>query len=161
MIVLAQLPLARWLEGKQRLRAIAIMPLLFALAWVVIDAAGFWLGASAAFAVFLLAAVMTGVGECFHGPAHIALVADVGPAHLRGRYFALHSLSWGLAGAVGPAVGGAILDGAPFALWPLAAVALTVTAVGWFSLQRFLPARLQRIPHGEPETPVLDVAVAG
>jgi MFS family permease len=161
VIVLAQLPLARWLEGKRRLRAITIMPLLFALAWLLIDAAGFWLGATAAFLVFIAAAVMLGIGECFHGPAHIALVADVGPAHLRGRYFALHSLSWGLAGAVGPAVGGAILDTAPFALWPLAAAALAFTAAGWFMLQHFLPARLQRIPRAEPEAPVLDVAVAG
>jgi MFS family permease len=161
VIVVIQLPLARWLEGRLRLRAIAIMPLLFALAWLAIDAAGFWLEATAAFAVFVVAAVMLGIGECFHGPAHIALVADVGPAHLRGRYFALHSLSWGLAGSVGPALGGAILDHRPFALWPLAAAALTVTAAGWFTLQRFLPARLQRIPHGDIETPVLDVAVAG
>ena len=64
---------------------------------------------------------MFGVGECFHGPAHQALVADIGPEHLRGRYFAVHSLSWGLAGTVGPAVGGFILAAAPFALWPLAA----------------------------------------
>ena len=89
---------------------------------------------------------MLGVGECFHGPAHIALIADIGSVHLRGRYFAVHSLSWGLAGAVGPAIGGAILDHEPFALWPFAAAACVVAAVGWFSVQRFLPAHLQRIP---------------
>jgi len=150
VIVLAQLPLARWLEGRRRLRAITLMPLLFGAAWLVVDAAGLWLEATAAFAVLLVAAVMLGIGECFHGPAHIALIADIGPAHLRGRYFAVHSLSWGLAGALGPAVGGAILDHEPFALWPLAAAACAVAAAGWFSLQRFLPARLQRIPGREP-----------
>lgn len=146
VIVILTLPLSRWLEGRRRLRAIALMPLLFAGAWLVVDAAGIWLEATAAFAVLLVAALMLGVGECFHGPAHIALVADIGPPHLRGRYFAVHSLSWGLAGAVGPAVGGAILDHHPFALWPLAAAACVVAAAGWFSVQRFLPAHLQRIP---------------
>jgi predicted MFS family arabinose efflux permease len=149
VIVLIQLPLARWLEGKRRLRAIATMPILFAAAWLVIDGAGFWLDATAAFAVLLVAAVILGVGECFHGPAHIALVADIGPAHLRGRYFAVHSLSWGLAGAVGPGVGGAVLDREPFALWPLAAAACLLAAGGWFTLQRFLPPTLQRIPREE------------
>ena len=62
-----------------------------------------------------------GVGECFHGPAHQALVGELGTDHLRGRYFALHSMSWGLGGAAGPAIGGLILAVAPFALWPLAA----------------------------------------
>jgi len=150
VIVLAQLPLSRWLEGRRRLRAIALMPLLFAAAWLVVDAAGIWLEATAAFAVLLVAALMLGIGDCFHGPAHVALIADIGPPHLRGRYFAVHSLSWGLAGAVGPAIGGALLDHEPFALWPLAAAACVVAAFGWFSLQRFLPPGLQRIPHREP-----------
>ncbi len=49
VIVLVQLPLSRWLEGRRRLRAITIMPLLFAAAWLVVDAAGYWLDATAAF----------------------------------------------------------------------------------------------------------------
>jgi MFS family permease len=156
VIVVVQLPIARWLEGKRRLRAIAIMPLLFAVAWLVVDASGFWFEATAAFALLLVAALILGVAECFHGPAHIALVADVGPVHLRGRYFAVHSLSWGLAGAVGPAVGGLLLDHAPFALWPLAGAALCVAAGGWFTLQQFLPERLQRVPRSEIEAVAVD-----
>jgi MFS family permease len=159
VIVLVQLPLARWLEGKRRLRAIATMPILFAAAWLIVDGAGLWLDATAAFAVLLAAAIVLGIGECFHGPAHIALVADIGPPYLRGRYFAVHSLSWGLAGAVGPAVGGAILDHEPFALWPLAAVGCLVAAGGWFSLQRFLPPHLQRIPHDELPAPLVSQTV--
>ena len=153
VIVIVQLPLVRWLEGRRRLRAITLMPLLFAAAWLIVDAAGAWLDATTAFAALLCAALMLGIGECFHGPAHIALIADIGPAYLRGRYFAVHSLSWGLAGAVGPAIGGAILDREPFALWPLAAAACVVAGAGWFSLQPFLPPRLQRIPDREPMLP--------
>ena len=59
---------------------------------------GFWLTGDAAFAVIALAAGILGIGECFHGPAHQALVSDIGPPNLRGRYFAVHSLSWGLGG---------------------------------------------------------------
>src|SRR4029078_3105659 len=91
---------------------------------------GYWLTAGAAFAVIAFAAVLLGVGECFHGPAHQALVPDIGPPHLRGRYFAVHSLSWGLAGTVGPAVGGFILAAAPFALWPLASGVCLLAVAG-------------------------------
>ena len=98
VIVLAQLPLSRFIEGKRRMRALALMPLLWAAAWLLVDATGYWLEATAAFVGFAVAYGLFGIGECFHGPAHQALVADIGPEHLRGRYFAVHSLSWGLAG---------------------------------------------------------------
>ena len=103
------------------MRALALMPALWIVAWLLVDAGGYWFDATAAFVVFTVALGIFGIGECFHGPAHQALVAEIAPGHLRGRYFAVHSLSWGLAGTVGPAVGGFLLAVAPFALWPIAA----------------------------------------
>jgi MFS family permease len=155
VIVLAQLPLSRWIEGRRRMRALALMPALWAVAWLLVDAAGFWLTAGAAFAVIALAAVILGIGECFHGPAHQALVSDIGPPSLRGRYFAVHSLSWGLAGTLGPAVGGFILAAAPFALWPLASAVCVVAALGVLGIERFIPPTLQRIPRDDALTPSL------
>jgi MFS family permease len=155
VIVLAQLPLSRWIEGRRRMRALALMPLLWAVAWLLVDAAGFWLTAGAAFAVIAVAAVLLGVGECFHGPAHQALVSDIGPASLRGRYFAVHSLSWGLAGTMGPAIGGFILAAAPFALWPLASAVCLVATAGVLGIERFIPPTLQRIPREDALTPSL------
>jgi MFS family permease len=155
VIVIAQLPLSRWIEGRRRMRALALMPALWAVAWLLVDAAGFWLTAGAAFAVIALAAMILGVGECFHGPAHQALVSDIGPPSLRGRYFAVHSLSWGLAGTLGPAVGGFILAAAPFALWPLASAVCVVAAFGVLAIERFIPPKLQRIPREDTLTPTL------
>jgi MFS family permease len=153
VIVVVQLPISRWIEGKRRMRALALMPLLWAASWLIVDGAGAWLEATAAFVVFALAAALFGVGECFHGPAHQALVADIGPEHLRGRYFAVHSLSWGLAGAVGPAIGGFVLAAAPFLLWPLAAVVCLIAAAGALALERRVPVRLRRIPRDEAAIP--------
>jgi len=154
-IVLAQLPMSRWIEGRRRMRALALMPTLWACAWLLVDASGIWLQATAAFVLLMVAGLIFGVGECFHGPAHQALVADIGPPHLRGRYFAVHSMSWGLAGTVGPAVGGFILAAAPFALWPLAAGICLVAAGGALALERFVPPRLRRIPREEAGIPGL------
>src|SRR5436190_5137019 len=154
-IVLAQLPLSRWIEGRRRMRALALMPLLWAVAWLLVDAGGYWFTAEAAFLVIAFAAILLGVGECFHGPAHQALVSDIGSPHLRGRYFAVHSLSWGLAGTVGPALGGFILASEPFALWPAAAAVCVVSAFGALALERIIPPRLRRIPREEASIPAL------
>jgi MFS family permease len=147
--VLAQLPISRWLEGKRRLRALALMPLLWAVAWLGVDATGYWLEATSAFVAITVFAIAFGVGECLHGPAHQALVGELGGERLRGRYFALHSMSWGLGGVAGPALGGLILATAPFALWPLAGAVCVVAAGGALALERLVPERLRRIPRAE------------
>jgi MFS family permease len=151
-IVLLQLPLSRFIEGKRRLRALALMPALWAVAWVAVDATGYWLEATSAFIAVTVAAVLFGIGECFHGPAHQALVADLAPERLRGRYFSVHSMSWGLGGAAGPAIGGLILASAPFALWPLAAAVCVCAAAGALALERYVPPHLGRIPRAEPSS---------
>src|SRR6266540_4653133 len=158
LIVLAQLPLSRWIEGRRRMRALALMPLLWAGAWLIVDAGGYWLTATSAFIVIAVAAAILGIGECFHGPAHQALVSDIGPPNLRGRYFAVHSLSWGLAGTVGPAIGGFILAASPFALWPLASGVCLIAAAGALAIERYIPKDLQRIPREEAGVPALAAA---
>jgi MFS family permease len=156
LIVIVQLPISRAIEGRRRMRALALMPALWIVAWLLVDAGGYWFDATAAFVVFTVALGIFGIGECFHGPAHQALVAEIAPGHLRGRYFAVHSLSWGLAGTVGPAAGGFLLAVAPFALWPVAAFVCLVAALGALALEARVPERYRRIPRIEPELPVLD-----
>jgi MFS family permease len=161
LIVLAQLPISRAIEGRRRLRALALMPLLWIASWLMVDADGYWLTGTAAFVVITVALAIFGIGECFHGPAHQALVAEIAPDHLRGRYFAVHSLSWGLAGTVGPAAGGFLLAAEPFALWPVAAVVCLIAAIGALRTEPMVPERFRRIPKTEAASPVLDVAVVG
>jgi MFS family permease len=161
LIVLVQLPISRAIEGHRRLRALALMPLLWIVSWLLVDAGGYWLSGTAAFLAITVALGIFGIGECFHGPAHQALVAEIAPDHLRGRYFAVHSLSWGLAGTVGPAVGGFLLASAPFALWPAAALVCLLAAIGSLRTEPMVPERFRRISKTEPASPVLDVAAAG
>jgi MFS family permease len=162
LIVVLQLPISHAIEGRRRMHALALMPLLWAVAWILVDLGGAFFETTAAFVVIAVALAIFGVGECFHGPAHQSLVAEIAPGHLRGRYMSAHSLSWGLAGAVGPAAGGFILAGAPFLLWPLAAGVCLCAAVGAVALEPRVPHSLRRIPkqRDEPEAPVLDVAAA-
>jgi predicted MFS family arabinose efflux permease len=145
-IVLAQLPLVKLLEGRRRMRALAVMTVIWAAAWMVILAGGLWFEVAAAALVFGIGAVVFGIGECFHGPNQGALVADLAPERLRGRYMAFSTLSWEVGFAIGPAAGGIILDRSPNALWVLAAATCLVAGLGTLALERHLPPELRLTP---------------
>ncbi|MGH3023140.1 MAG: MFS transporter [Gaiellaceae bacterium] len=143
VIVLAQFPVSKGLEGRRRMPALAAMTVLWALAWLVVLGGGYWLEALAAALAFGAAAVVFGLGECFQGPVQGALVADLAPPRLRGRYMAVSTISWDIGFIVGPAIGGFILGAEPLALWPLAAFLCLAAGVGALALERGLPRNLR------------------
>jgi MFS family permease len=145
-LVAAQLPIARFVEGRSRMRMLAIVPASFALCWVIVLAGGAWLDGTEAAVVFVAAATIFGLASCFHGPTQAALVADLAPPPLRGRYMALSSMSWEVGFVIGPAVGGLVLATQPLALWPLAAAALGLAVFGVLGNERRLPPALRHTP---------------
>src|SRR5581483_10483431 len=96
VIVVAQLPVAKWLEGRRRMAAYAVEGAIWAVAWVVVFAGGWWLTGSAAAIVFSLALTVFGLGECFHGTVQNALIADLARPGLLGRYLALNGFGFQL-----------------------------------------------------------------
>jgi predicted MFS family arabinose efflux permease len=163
LIVLIQLPVSKALEGRRRMVALALMNVLWAVAALVVLAAGELVTAGSAALVFILATLIFGVGETLQGPTQAPLVADLAPDRLRGRYFALGSMSWSAGSILGPAVGGALLDWHPLAVWPSAAAVCVLCAAACLGLERNLPSRVRRTPKPEPVTvtpltPPLDLA---
>jgi predicted MFS family arabinose efflux permease len=146
VIVFAQLPIARLLEGRRRMKALAFMTVLWAASWLLVLTGGAWLEALAAAAVFAVAGAVFGLGECFQGPTQGALVADLAPPRLRGRYMAMSTISWEVGFIVGPAIGGFVLGAEPLALWPLAAAVCLVAGLGALALERELPRALRLTP---------------
>jgi MFS family permease len=146
VIVLAQLPVSKLLEGRRRMRSLAVMTVLWAAAWVGVMLSGALLDASAAAVAFGLAVMVFAIGECFQGPTQGALVADLAPAHVRGRYMAVSTLSWEAGFIIGPAAGGFILAAEPLALWPLAACVCLAAGAGALALERSLPRELRLTP---------------
>jgi predicted MFS family arabinose efflux permease len=146
VIVFAQLPIARALEGRRRMPALALMTLLWATAWMIVLVGGATLEAMAAASVFALAGLVFGLGECFQGPTQGALVADLAPPRLRGRYMGLSTISWEIGFVIGPAIGGFVLGREPLALWPLAAGTCLLAGVGALALERGIPPRLRLTP---------------
>ena len=146
VIVLAQLPVTKLLEGRRRMKALAAMTVVWAGAMLIVLAGGLWFEAAAATAVFMLAAIVFGFGECFHGPTQAPLVADLAPDRLRGRYMAVGSFSWEVGFLAGPAVGGLVLHFEPLALWPLAALVLVAAGLGALAVERVVPRELRLTP---------------
>lgn len=146
VLIVFQLPVARMIEGRSRMRAFALMPLLWAAAWMIVLVVGVWLEASAAALVLGVGVAVFSIGECLDGPTRGALVADLAPPELRGRYWALVSNSWDIGYIVGPAIGGLILSVAPLALWPLAASVCLLGALAALGIERTLPPGLRLTP---------------
>src|SRR3954454_16427422 len=146
LIVLIQLPVSKALEGRRRMRALALMSLLFAAAALIVLGGGIWFTGTAAALVFVAATLVFGLGEVLQGPTQAPLVADLAPDHLRGRYFALGSMSWSAGSILGPAIGGPLLGWPPLAVWPLAAAVSLAAAFGCLALERRVPQRGRRPP---------------
>ena len=80
LIVLLQLPVSKALEGRRRMAALALMNLLWAVAALIVLAAGGLLTATSAALVFVVATMVFGLGEILQGPTQAPLVADLRPS---------------------------------------------------------------------------------
>ena len=154
VIVVAQLPLTRLVEGRRRMAMLALMTAVWAGAWLLVFGAGLWLSAAAAAAVIVVAGGVFAIGECLQGPTQQALIAEFAPDHLRGRYMALSTSSWSIGWIAGPALGAFVLQQEPLALWPAAAALCLVAGAGGLLLERRLPQAVRRTP-GNPLAPML------
>ncbi|MGH3066416.1 MAG: MFS transporter [Gaiellaceae bacterium] len=145
VIVLAQLPIARLAQGRRRMPTLALLGLLWAAAWVVVPLAGSETAGTAA-AVLTAAMIVFAVGECLHGAVQAPLVVDLADPRLLGRYMALSALSWQLGFALGPAIGGYVLDVSPSGVWLGAAALCALGSVLALVVESTLPAGARRTP---------------
>jgi len=154
VIVLAQLPIARALEGTRRMLTLLLLGVVWAAAWLLVPLTGGVLSGTAAFATLTLALAVFAVGECLHGTVQAPLVADLADHRLIGRYMAMSAFSWGLGFTVGPAVGGFLLAWEPLALWPLAAAVCLGAGGAALLLERSLPVGLRLTPGAAERRPL-------
>ena len=136
-VAVCQVPIARLAEGRRRVLMMAVAAWIFVVACLLVVFAG---GSdNLAYAAVLTAAILVGVGECFHTTVLMPLVADLAPTGLRGRYMAAMGLSWWLGLAIAPALGAALLSVSPTATFLLAAGAALAAGSSALALERGLP----------------------
>lgn len=107
VIVLAQYTVLRMVERRRRSRVVALVGVIWAVAWVAAGASGLVHGTQAvATALLITTYALFGLGETMLSPTVAPLVADLAPARLVGQYNSAFALVKQLALAIGPAVGG-------------------------------------------------------
>jgi MFS family permease len=160
-VVVLQPWLTRLLRGVDRARLLAISTLLFGAGYGLnalvpgLAHALCALGAGSehawGFTLYLAGAGLWTVGEVVGFPVASALVADLSPIALRGRYQGAFAMVWGLSMGLSPIVGGQAMDriGAP-ALWALCFGAGLVVAGGHLAAAPARRRRLAEIAAAEP-----------
>jgi predicted MFS family arabinose efflux permease len=134
LIVALQIPVTRFIERRDAGRILVVSSLL----------AGYGFGLTAfagSVGVFALTVCVWTLGEMLNAPTQTGLVVRLSPAHGRGRYQGVYTLSWSVAALVAPLMSGLVIDrlGAAW-LWALCAAVGTVAAVGYGALTRRPPA---------------------
>jgi MFS family permease len=130
MIVVLQPIINRLIARRSRTRVLAISALLIGAGFGLHGVVGSPLGYALAIAVWTL-------GEIANLPMASAVVADLAPPALRGRYQGVYGMSWGVASCVGPLLGGFFLSGpGGRALWFSCFGLMALVACGQLAIGR-------------------------
>jgi predicted MFS family arabinose efflux permease len=145
-IVIAQIPAVRVVARMRRTHAFAVTSALFAVSLLAVLAATLIHSELAAASLLAGVAIVFAVGEVVHILVLGPLVADMAPAHLLGRYLSLYSLTFTLSLAIGPAIGGLLLQSAPDAIWWGGALAAVLAGAVLLGLGDRIPDPLHEAP---------------
>ena len=146
-IVVAQLFVLARLEGRSRSRALAAAALCWAASWAVLALSSPFTATALLVVALTLTAIVFALGETLWSPTMPALVNDLAPDRLRGRYNALSTLTWNVGGVLGPVFAGFLLGGGHHRVWSVVTVTgCLLGGLGALALRRRLsPAQDGRV----------------
>jgi MFS family permease/tetratricopeptide (TPR) repeat protein len=148
-VVVAQLTVLRLLAGRRRTRAVILSAGFVAAAWLATLMAGGTGGQTTGLVLFIAAMVLFALGETLLSPTVPAMVNDLAPERLRGRYNGAYSLAWTVGYIIGPALAGfALAAGRQHALFTGLISALSVAGLVAWRLERRLPPVINRVGPG-------------
>jgi MFS family permease len=102
-IVLAQLWVLNRIDGRSRTRVMGVVAAFWFIFWIILEST-LALPAAASIPMLCLAMVVFAIGETMLQPVGTAIVNDIAPEHLRGRYNAAAGLSWSVSATLAPAI---------------------------------------------------------
>jgi len=146
VVIVLQMPIVRATEGRRRMRAFALMGVLFAASWLQIAAGASFLGHTGVLLLLGAGIFTLSLAECLHDAVQGPLVSDLAPPDLLGRYMSVMGFSWQLGFIIGPAVGGLLLSLEPAALWPVMSMVCLLAGGYALMLERRLPTHARRNP---------------
>jgi MFS family permease len=145
-IVIAQIPAVRVVARMRRTHAFAATSTLFAIALLAVLPATLIHSELAATSLLAGVAIVFAIAECAHIPVLGPLVADMAPVHLLGRYMSLYSLTFTISLALGPAIGGLLLQTSPDSVWWGGALAAVLAGAVLLRLDGRIPDPLHEAP---------------
>lgn len=110
MIVALQLAALRFIDGRRRTSMLALMAVVWALAWLMLGAAGLVPGTAIATVLLIGSLAVFGAGETLLSPIVPAVTNDLASDALRGRYNAVSSFAFQVAAVSAPVIAGVLLD---------------------------------------------------
>ncbi len=117
-IVILQFWVVNKIQGRSRARILGLVGGLWVIYWLVL-AGSLALTPTTAVAALCVATVIFAVGEMLLQPVGSALVNDMAPEHLRGRYNSAAGTTWGMAGSIAPLVTSLYFTSGAGDWWPL------------------------------------------
>ncbi|MEA2643179.1 MAG: hypothetical protein QOG08_205 [Chloroflexota bacterium] len=154
-VVIAQIPAVRVVTRMRRTHAFAAASALFAVSLLAVLPATLIHSELAATSLLAGVAIVFAIGECVHTNVLGPLVADMAPAHLLGRYLSLYSLTFTSSLALGPAIGGLLLQTSPDAVWWGGALAAVLAGGVLLRLGGRIPDPLREAQSGPASAPEL------
>jgi len=151
-LVVSQLFVLRLMRGHTRTGAAALGGLVLAITWGLILAAAFLPSRLERAAVMVLALGIMGLGAALLSPTLVAIVNDIAPNNLRGRYNAVYHISAQVAPLLAPAVAGWTLGhglGVPLMAALSGASLAAAGSTLWFG--RIVPRSANLVPAPEPQ----------
>jgi MFS family permease len=142
-VVIAQIPAVRVAARMRRTHAFAAASALFAVALLAVLPATLIRSELGASSLLAGVAIVLALGEIAHTLVLGPLVADMAPAHLLGRYLSLYSLTFTASLALGPAIGGLLLQTSPDAIWWGGALAAALAGAVLLRLDDRIPDPLR------------------
>jgi MFS family permease len=158
VIVVAQIPAVRVVARMRRTHAFAATSAIFAVALLAVWPATLARSALAATSILAGVAIVLAVGEIAHILVLGPLVADMAPEHLLGRYLSLDSLTFTGSLALGPAIGGVLLQTSPDAIWWGGAIAALMAGAVLLQLGDRIPDPLRQPPAPSAFAPAPEAA---
>src|SRR5881227_3039962 len=143
-IVIAQIPAVRVVARMRRTHAFAATSVLFAVALLAVLPATLVHSELAATSILVGVAIVLACGEIAHILVLGPLVADMAPAHLLGRYLSFYTLTFTGSLALGPAIGGVLLQTSPDAIWWGGAIAALLAGAVLLQLGDRIPDPLRQ-----------------
>jgi MFS family permease len=145
-VVVAQLVVLRLMAGRRRTRGVILAAGLVAAAWLVTMLGGSHAITRVGPALFVAAMVLFGLGETLLSPTVPAIVNDLAPERLRGRYNGGYTLAWTAGFIAGPAAAGlALAAGQGQALFAGLIGVLCLAGLAAWRLERRLPPAANRV----------------